>query len=369
MKNNIKVLHICSYYLGTKLYQNLFNSLEKHDIEEDIYVFTDNQYKIENEYPSNVYISKCYNKMDRYIFHLKHGKVLKDIKNRLEIKQYDIIHAHSLFSNGYIAYKLNQYYGIPYIVAVRNTDINLFFNKIIYLRNIGVNILKSAEKVVFISESYKKYTIDKYIPEGYKKEMENKSIVIPNGIDKFWLENKNHSILKSHKINLIYAGRIEKNKNIETTIKACELLIRQGYDISYKVIGKIVDEEYKECINQYSFIEYIPHCNKEQLINHYRSSDIFVMPSKYETFGLVYAEAMSQGLPIIYTRGQGFDRQFEEGMVGYSVQHDSAEEIVEKIKLIINNYEIISNNCVDKVDKFDWDNIVKKYVNIYLEYH
>ena len=37
----------------------------------------------------------------------------------------------------------------------------------------------------------------------------------------------------------------------------------------------------------------------------YRENDIYVMPSIIETFGLVYAEAMSQGLPVIYTRGQG----------------------------------------------------------------
>jgi len=43
------------------------------------------------------------------------------------------------------------------------------------------------------------------------------------------------------------------------------------------------------------------------------------MPSITETFGLVYAEALSQGLPVLYTRGQGFDRQFEEGEVGYAV--------------------------------------------------
>ena len=123
----IKVLQICSYYVTSNLYQRLFDSLEKFDIEEDIYVFTDKNYRIKEEYPYNIYISKCYNKWDRYIFHIKHTKVLKDIKRKIDLEKYDIIHAHSLFSNGYIAYKLNQEYNIPYIVAVRNTDVNIFF--------------------------------------------------------------------------------------------------------------------------------------------------------------------------------------------------------------------------------------------------
>ena len=39
------------------------------------------------------------------------------------------------------------------------------------------------------------------------------------------------------------------------------------------------------------------------------------MPSKYETFGLVYPEAMSRGIPIVYTKNQGFDKYFEDGEI------------------------------------------------------
>ena len=74
---------------------------------------------------------------------------------------------------------------------------------------------------------------------------------------------------------------------------------------------------------------------------------------------------MSQGLPIIYTRGQGFDGQFAEGEVGYSVQYDSAEEIADRVKDILDKYEIISRNCIKKVDRFDWDKIAKEYIDIY----
>ena len=365
----MRILHLCSYYVSSSLYQRLFDSLEKIVEDIGVYVYVDKHYAINGKLPSNVIVSKCYNRFDRLIFHLKHTKVLNNIKDKLEVNKYDIIHAHSLFSNGYIAYKLKQKHNIPYIVAVRNTDVNLFFKKMIHLRTMGANILRNAEKVIFISEPYKKYTIEKFIPEEYKKEIGKKSIIIPNGIDEFWLKNKfeGRSLPKDNKINLIYAGKIDTNKNIETTTKACKLLIEQGYEVSYKVIGKITDKKYNDFLNKYPLIEYIPYCQKEDLINHYREADIFIMPSKHETFGLVYAEAMSQGLPVIYTRGQGFDGHFKEGEVGYSVQYNSAEEIVERIKDILNNYETISNNCITKVDRFDWNKIAKEYLEIYFE--
>jgi len=89
------------------------------------------------------------------------------------------------------------------------------------------------------------------------------------------------------------------------------------------------------------------------------------MPSITETFGLVYPEAMSQGLPLIYTRGQGFDGQLEDGKVGYSVDCNNPEEILSKIINILDNYKEFSRNCIDNIDKFRWGNITKQYKNIY----
>ena len=68
----------------------------------------------------------------------------------------------------------------------------------------------------------------------------------------------------------------------------------------------------------------------------------------------------------IYNREQGFDGQFKEGEVAYSVQYDSAEEIAEKIELIIKDYETVSKT-LEKVDRFDWNKIADKYLKIYYD--
>lgn len=367
MNDSIKVLQICSYYTGTKLYHKLFTSLSALDVDENVYAFTSNSYKINESVNYDINVSNCYNRFDRMFFHLKHSKVFKDIEGKYEIEEFDIMHAHSLFSNGYIAYKLNQKYHIPYIVAVRNTDVNLFFKKMIHLRKTGLKILKNANKIVFISEPYKESTIQSYIPKEYREDILRKSVVIPNGIDEFWLNNKNdyRTNTVKNEIRLIYVGSIDKNKNIDTTIKACEILIKKGYKVCYTIVGDMVNKEYEKVISRNYFINYIPFCEKEELINYYKKNDIFVMPSKHETFGLVYAEAMSQGLPVIYTKGQGFDNQFIDGEVGFSVSYDSAEEIVESITKITDNYQKFSNNCLKKVNKFDWDKIAVQYLRIY----
>ena len=89
------------------------------------------------------------------------------------------------------------------------------------------------------------------------------------------------------------------------------------------------------------------------------------MPSHTETFGLVYLEAMTQGLPVIYTRGQGFDGQFKEGTIGFAVSDKSPEEIAEKVIAIMNNYEEISRNASALSSKYSWGEVADRFVDVY----
>ena len=81
---------------------------------------------------------------------------------------------------------------------------------------------------------------------------------------------------------------------------------------------------------------------------------------------MLYSEAMSQGLPVIYTRGQGFDGQFADGEVGYAVDCFDANEIADKVIDTVNNYEDVSKRCIKLCGEFDWDKLGKQYRDIYL---
>ena len=156
-----------------------------------------------------------------------------------------------------------------------------------------------------------------------------------------------------------------KNKNITTTQKALQKLEDEGYKVSLTVVGKIIDKKEFEKIIKNKFTNYIPAQPKEKLIELYRKHDIFIMPSFTESFGLVYAEAMSQGLPVIYSRGQGFDGQFEEGKIGYHVDAYNSEELYKKIIKILEEYNKFSKVCVDASKKFNWESLSKEYIEIY----
>jgi glycosyltransferase involved in cell wall biosynthesis len=112
------------------------------------------------------------------------------------------------------------------------------------------------------------------------------------------------------------------------------------------------------------FIEYKGKIyDKEKLANIMQQSSLFVMPSINETFGLVYIEALSQNLPVIYSKGQGIDGLFDE-TVGIRVNALSVDEIRDAIRNILENPNKYSNNKVSFTD-FDWKNIAEKYIGFY----
>jgi len=208
------------------------------------------------------------------------------------------------------------------------------------------------------------------LPEKDKAAIIEKMITIPNGVDDFWLENNYEKPAfdkDSKTINLIYVGKIMKLKNVPTIAKAAEVLQQRGYEVSMTVIGQILDKSEYDKIKDKPFVKYESFQPMEAIIKKYRSNDVFVMPSFGETFGLVYVEAMSQGLPVIYTKGQGFDGQFPEGEVGYHIDPNSPEDIADKIELIMDNYDDMSKNSTRNALHFDWDQISARYLQMYQE--
>lgn len=361
----MKILHINSYYAEGKFYKHLYDEQVKNGASIDVFVPTHSAATWDLGRYSKVSIN--HGKYDKYIFHLKHHKIYKDVIKQYAIEEFSLIHAHSLFSNGYIAMKLKREFGIPFITAVRNADVNAFFKYMVHLRGLGVKILEEADGIVFLSEAYKDDVIKKYIPKALQASIAQKSYVIPNGIDAYWFENRTieKSIPNSDALKLLYVGAINKNKNITTVLKAIHILQEKGLQIKFTIVGKVVDKAiYNEIVANHC-VTYCSEKTREELLMTYRMHDLFIMPSIYETFGLVYAEAMSQALPVIYSRGQGFDRQFDEGEVGYSVNCFNAQEIADKIEAIIEQYPIISSNASQKSQKFSWPRIADLYTTLY----
>lgn len=369
----MNILHINCNYIGTRLHRIMIEHLNNLGIKNTVYApVCEGENEDAATKGSEVIVSKCFRKWHRIFFDYKQGRIIKDVQKKLDCSKYDCIHAYTLFTDGNCARRLGRKYNIPYVTAVRSTDVNIFLKKAFYLRRRAVNILRDASAVFFLSECYRTQVLENYVPERFRNEIYEKSRIIPNGADDFWLENRNEGKLRhmpdifpDKKLRVICAGVICRRKNHMATQEALQLLREQGWSVHYQIVGRIQERKLFEKIMSYPDTEYIPQQPKETLLEYYRQNDLFVMPSHTETFGLVYVEALSQGLPVLYTRSQGFDGQFEDGRVGYAVDAEDPADIAQKIIMAAERYEELAENVLQLMDKFNWMDICEEYREIY----
>ncbi|WP_145464814.1 glycosyltransferase family 4 protein [Staphylococcus saprophyticus] len=366
----MNLMHINSDY-GNTIYKSLSMHLQKLGINQKVFKFIRPKMYKNDIYDDFVDLRINYNNIDRYFFHIKHKKALNDFLNLYKNEKIDLIHAHTLFSNGYIAYKVFKKKSIPYVVTVRGTDITVFMKYMKHLKKIGLRIILNAKQIIFVSHAHKNLVLKKYIPKKYMDIIKSKIVVLPNGIDDFYLENQYSpkKLNSANELNIITVGWINKNKNQISVCKAIRILNNKGYKINYRVIGGMENKDkYGDLINElkdFDFIELVPRKNKYDLLNEYRDADITAMVSFNETFGLTYIESLTQSTPIIYSENRGIDGYFPDGEVGFKASPTSIEDIAEKIEMTINNYNFLSNNSTKKVNEFSWEKISIQLKDIY----
>jgi glycosyltransferase involved in cell wall biosynthesis len=321
----------------------------------------------------DVVYSYDYNKIDRLLYTQRCLKVINKIKRPMRFGAPNIIHSHYMFNSGYVAYNLKKEIGTPYISTIRNSDVNGYFRLcqfIPQLRQIGLRIMLNAEFLIFPSPAYHKKVIEQYVSQQNRDIISSKALVIPNVIADFW--HKNQPVLqqkqKSSAIRALFVGEWTKNKNIETIVEVIDHLRHRGHKASLMIVG---DGPNRNTIRKLaaSRAHYISTHDwvkdPYELLKIYRNSDVFLMPSFTETFGLVYIEAMSQGLPVVYTRGQGIDGYYEDGVIGYGCHPRRVGSIALSVERIMDDYENISMNCIEASSRFNWADIAREYNRIY----
>ena len=367
----MKVLHIANDFCHTKVHKNLFVTLDRLGVEQVIFNPVRDRSHVGNNYfasdTTKIVYANVVKPWYRYFYHLKRMIVFKEMLKRIDCKQFNICHASTLLTDGGLAYLLYKKYRIPYMVAVRNTDINGFMDKAPHTWLSARKILLNAERIFFISEGLKQ----KF--EGHKAvlkilpKIRDKFILLPNGIDDVFLDNISTETNLTH--NIIYVGDFSNNKNVVRLIQAVlELKKESGFeDIRLTIVGggKANGPETERMISENAdTVSYLGKIyDKQELIRQFRQHSIFAMPSIHETFGLVYLEALSQNLACLYTKGQGIDGLFDKS-VGVAVNPVSVNDIINALRELIQNRLKYSNKTID-FSQFRWSYIGEKYLNFY----
>lgn len=376
--DRLRVLHLCSYFIGSKVYAELFNHLQgRHGLSQFVYVPVRQDAHVgRNADALNQEVSVDFSRVlrlrHRIFFGTKVSAVFRDLvaNHRGHIEASGLIHAHTLYSDGAVAYALRSAFGIPYVVTVRNTDVNVFYRYFLHLRPLFQRIVSAAGKVVFLSDSYRDQLLACVKDEGTRTKLEE-SEVVPNGLAPFWHGQRvaASEVKEFSPLRLLFVGRLDRNKNVLGLIEACEGLAAKGVPVVLDIVGdgplsSVIARKAatRGWINQVGSVH-----SKERLADHYRRAHALVVPSFSESFGLVYGEALTQGTPVIFSRGQGFEGWFPDGHCGYGVDPRSTSDLMEKIVLVQKNHGSLSMNAPLAARRFDWRDVSQRHAALYYE--
>jgi len=197
----------------------------------------------------------------------------------------------------------------------------------------------------------------------YYSKLGPKVSFIPNGID---IDSLPSGIDTRYEKQIIFAGRLSKEKGILTILQVAKNLPE---DIHLLIIGDGPEKEIvSESVKNNKNIHYLGFQPKEKTIPLIRGSKLLIQPSLVEGISATLLEAMACKTPVIVTNIGGNVELFENDKTGVLIEPENSEELLRKIKFLLNNpikSKQISDSAFEQVQKYNWSNIGKKYLNLY----
>lgn len=293
---------------------------------------------------------------------------LKLKKLRAE-QRYDVEHYFFSLPTGLLTLVPQIAPATPYIVSLRGSDVPGYdpYNAKVerlhaVLKPLTRRIWQRAGRVVALSDA---------LAQTAKQTAPDLDVeIIPNGIDP-----QRFSPPRARRprklFRLITVARLLERKGIQTILEACARPSLLPAELTIVGTGPY-ERELRELVrtlglgDRVRFMGFVPN---EELPSLYRQSDIFVLPSQTESFGLVFAEAMSCGLPIAASNVGGIPETVRDGVDGLLCPPGDPLSLRENILRLMSNVdtrEEISHSQRERIlESYSWEQIAARYADVY----
>lgn len=279
----------------------------------------------------------------------------------------DIIHAQHIW----IISSVLDEYNIPILITSHGSDIMGYNESDKYHRHFK-KAANDCKKIVAISNHNKEEICEIF------SEYSNKIITISNGYDKnvFYREECNkEEVLKSFNIDkeydkiVCFAGRLTKNKGIDILLNSAKIYEKEnvltliaGHGSEYEVLYPL-----KEKLNLKNIV-FLGDRTHEELRKIYSISDVCVVPSRKEAFGLVALEAIACGIPVIATK-QGGIPDFVNDDVGVLVEKENVEQLADAVIKVLEGKKKFDTNYLQNYARKNYSQevLMDKLIQLYVE--
>ena len=303
--------------------------------------------------------------------------------------RYDIIHSHYWMS-GIAAESLSEAWGGTPILHMFHT-LGEMKNRVArseaeregqYRINGEKQVLRRADRVVVATLA--ELTQLRFLYKANDRRL----VVIPPGVDVCHFypipadEAKMYVGLKPEDRMVLFVGRIEPLKGVDTLIQAMSCLQwKEERPVHLAIIGGDPAASPEEMSAEMARLQklcddlavgqtvvFLGKRDQDKLPYYYSAAELVVMPSHYESFGMVALEAMACGTPVIASEVGGLAYLVRDGETGFTIPDQEPETLCEKISWLLNDHhlhETMSRRAVEYAQDYAWEKIAKQIVDVY----
>ncbi len=273
----------------------------------------------------------------------------------------DVIHAHVSYPAGYIAMALAQQYKVPYVITEHMGPFP--FEKFL-LRDGGIHPklalpLENSSKVVAVSPKLANDITD----FGFQQP-----VFIPNVINEdFFTPTYTPVDAPFHFFTL---AMLYPEKGIDDLLEAIRIVIKNKQKVVFSIGGGgQLLQHYKAKAKELGLeqhVDWLGEISRSKAREMYRKCHAFVLPSHGETFGVVYAEAIACGKPVIATRCGGPECIVDE-YNGLLAEVQDPQDLAQKIFYLMENYSAFDSDRIRKgfEDKFSKRAVIPQIIEVY----
>jgi D-inositol-3-phosphate glycosyltransferase len=184
---------------------------------------------------------------------------------------------------------------------------------------------------------------------------------------------------------LLFVGRLEPIKGLDTLLQALSLIRSDerpdGGDAALLVIGgekngadpSEMANGLREQVRALDLVDRVFFMGSRPQVDlpmFYAASEVCVLPSRYESFGMVALESMACGTPVIASRVGGLSYTVRDGLTGFLVPEGDAESLADRIQNLLHDLNLrrqLAHNAVERARDFEWGRIATSVLDLYRE--
>lgn len=273
----------------------------------------------------------------------------------------DIIHAHVGLWAGKGAQTLSNKINVPFIITEHSSRVfGTRYNN--SQRKILQSIYDDASKVITVSKALKNHINQEFNIDAIE--------VVPNVVDTDCFTIGNNQ--KEHDtFTIISIGNLKSSKRFDLLIEAFSIVIERYPKIQLKIIGEGGEKKkLQNLINSKDLSDSVALLGEvlhEKIPQYFLDSDLFVLPSDIETFGVVFIEALASGIPVIGTKCGG-PEDIINSENGILIEKDNKTILADAIVSIMNNYDQYDLDAIAEKTKLKYspEKIAERQMDIYL---